>query len=497
MPYPAAIRSRLAISPRRCLGVLTAALLLAAVLVVLPPAPPAAAMTDGPGYTDADNGGVGGLGAFLVDGRAVYCLEPGVPVPPGEPADLTYGGWAGLSADDLARLNWAISTVGQSGADADAAAVAMYVWSIAAPAAYHSHGMSGDDWYIGRVPASERSSVRAILASLRAGGATITATPGPSGSAALQLSIDPVDPYVGAVTVTGLAPGDASGVLTLKHGVFDATGTPTLAGAIGGGSYAVTGIPPAGAAPYRISATGDFVWTSGWRGELAVYTTPGHQAIAGPGRAPAVAFALAASDPADRTTTFLPTLSTVAARDEVGPGERFEDRLVFGLQPDAAGVVGRWYRDPVTGAHLALNASCRVYGPFPSPPTPAPAPPPGSPFVTSFIVTTGPDGPFVDYLAASEEPLEAPGWYTAWCSIDRGSQPLAARDFLPTGYRFADGFGVPAETIRLVLPAAPELAVTGLEDPRPMLLAGSSLGGIGVALLAGAAARARRQPRHR
>ncbi len=475
--------------PRRRLAALTALALLAGAMLAVLPAAPAAAMTDGPGYTDADNGGVGGLGAFIVDGRYVYCLEPGIPVPPGEPAALAYGGWADLSADDVARLNWAISTVGQSGADADAAAVAMYVWSVASPAAYHSHGMSGDDWYIGRVPAGQQSTVLGILADLRAGAAGITATPGPSGAASLRIETDPVDHYAGLVTVHGFAAGEASGILTLDHGVFDATGTPTLAGAVGGGSYAVTGVPPAGADPYRISVEGDFVWSSGWRAELAVYTTPGHQAVAGPGRSPAVAFALAASDAADRSVAFLPTLSTVAASTEIGPGERFEDRLVFDLQPDADGLVNRWYRDPATGAHLALNASCRVYGPFESPPAPAATAPPGAPFATSFVVTSGPDGPFAEYLAASEEPLDAPGWYTAVCSIDRGSQPAAARDFLPAGYRFADGFGVPAETIRLVPPPRPELAVTGVEDPGPMLAAGAGLGGTGVVLLAWRAVR--------
>lgn len=464
---------------------LALALIGGAALAVLPAAP-AHAMTDGPGYTDADNGGVGGLGAFLIDGRYVYCLEPGVPVPPGEPDGMAYGGWAGLGADDLARLNWAISTVGQSGTNADAAAVAMYVWSVAAPAAYHSHGMSGDAWYLGRVPAGQQSTVLGILADLRAGAAAITATPGPSGAAALAIERDPVDHYAGAVTVTGLAAGDATGLLQLTHGVFDATGTATLAGAVGGSTYPVTGVPPTGATPYRIDVRGEFVWTAGWRGELAVYSTAGHQSIAGPGRAPALTFSLTASDADERSTEFLPVLSTVAASTEIGPGERFEDRLVFDLQPDASGRTNRWYRDPATGAHLALNASCRVYGPFAAPPAPSPVAPPGAPFATSFVVTSGRDGPFVEYLAASEEPLDAPGWYTAVCSIDRGSQSSAARDFLPAGYRFADGFGLAAETIRLALPAPPalpELAATGVDDPGPLLAGGAGLGMAGALLI--------------
>src|SRR5690606_27225674 len=98
----------------------------------------------------------------------------------------------------------------------------------------------------------------------------------------------------------------------------------------------------------------------------------------------------------------------------------------------------------------------------------------------------------IDYLAASEEPLEEPGWYTAWCSIDHGSQSAVAREFLPSGYRFADRFGVPAETIRLVLPPE-ELPATGIDDPRPMLVIGTGLGASGLLLLSWRLLRAGRQ----
>jgi len=482
------------VRPRRfALSAFLAALAVlgASALTVLPESP-AAALVDGPGYTDADNGGVGGLGAFTIDGRYVYCLEPGIPEPPGDPDGMHYGGWASLSPDEVARLNWAISTTGQSGDAADAAAVAMFVWSVASPAAYHSHGMSGDDWYIGRVPAVDRPLVRAILARLRTESAEIHATPGPSGDAGLEITRDPRDHYLGEVTVRGFGPEDASGILTLEHAIFEATGTPSLAGAVGGGTYAIIGTPPDGAAPYRISAHGDFVWSSGWRGEIAVYTTAGYQAIAGPGRDPAVTFELAASDEDDRTTTFRPILTTKAASTEIGPGEPFEDRLIFALDDGPDGVRNRWYRDPVTGAYLAINASCRVYGPFDEAPAPSATVPPGAPFATSFIVTTGSDGPYAEYLAASEEPLEAAGWYTAVCSIDQGSQSAAARAFLPDGYRFADGFGVADETIRLVRPETPELAATGIDDPLPWLVLGGVLGGLGAALLAWRGIRVRR-----
>ena len=44
------------------------------------------------------------------------------------------GGWDGLGADSLARLNWVLHEYGQSGDPVVTAAVNLYVWSVADPA---------------------------------------------------------------------------------------------------------------------------------------------------------------------------------------------------------------------------------------------------------------------------------------------------------------------------------------------------------------------------
>ncbi|OJX65765.1 MAG: hypothetical protein BGO95_04850 [Micrococcales bacterium 73-13] len=419
-----------------------AALLVAGLVAVLP-ARPAAAAGIGPGWGPQDNGGLGFVGAFVVGGRQVYCLEPALEAPLGATSPLGYGGWGAASPDDLARASWAIATTGQSSDPRDAVAVNLYVWSLLAPVAYAAHGVPGDDWYADYVPdPADRAETLARLAALRAGGASVAAVAG-TGAGALSITIDPVDEYRGSVVVSALEPASATGALVLEHAVFDATGTASIAGVGAGAVLAITAIPPSGPAPYRVSVDGAFA-AAGWRGEIERWATPDAQTLAGSGRASDLVFPLAGSDDRDRSVLFQPIVTTRALQQRIEPGGRFADLLRFELAPDADGRVNRWYR--TAAGHLPITASCRLYGPFAASPAPAPSPPAGAPLASSFVVTTGPDGPDADYVVDSEQPLTAAGWYTAQCSIDAGSQPAATRPYLPPGYRFEDAFGVAAES---------------------------------------------------
>ena len=110
----------------------------------------------GPSY-DIGNGH---LGAYDVGGVNVYCLEIEKARPLGATSGAVYQGWGSLSALDLARINMAVSTFGQSSDRRMTAAVDLYVWSIADAAEYNSHGMSGDSWFITRATgATSRRSV--------------------------------------------------------------------------------------------------------------------------------------------------------------------------------------------------------------------------------------------------------------------------------------------------------------------------------------------------
>jgi hypothetical protein len=413
-------------------------------LVVLMPTRPAAAASIGPGWGPEDNDGLGFVGAFVVDGQQMYCLEPQREAPLGETSPLGFGGWGSASPDDLARANWAIGTMGQSADPRDTVAVNLYVWSLLAPTAYNGHGVPGDVWYAEYVPsAADRAGMLARLATLRVGGAAITATAG-SGSGALAITIDPVDDYRGSVVVSGVVPAAATGVLVLDHAVFDATGTSSIGSVTSGAVLAFTAMPPDGPAPYRVGVDGSFTATT-WRGEVDLWSTADAQTIAGPGRSDGLAFPLSGADARDREVLFQPVVTTDVVAGRVEPGGRFADVLRFSLAPDANGRVNRWYR--TAAGYLPVTASCRVYGPLDRPPAPDAAPPPGAALASSFVVTTGPGGPDGEYVVESEHPLIGAGWYAAQCSIDARSQLAATRPYLPDGYRSEDQFGLAEETV--------------------------------------------------
>lgn len=423
---------------------------------IAPVVAPAADAADwGPGYSDADNGGLGWLGAFRVGGVTVYCLEGAAPFALGATSGPEYGGWAGLGADDLARLHWAI-TYGQTDSPVIAAAVQLYVWSIADPVSYGSHGMSGDDWYLPRVPDADRAAVAGELNAIRAAAGSVTATAA-SGSGSMRLLIDPVDSTTGTLHVDALTPASATGTVVLTNAVDAATGSSTITGVAAGAAIPIVGLPPADGTPYRVSAVADFAAPAGSPGELALYATPGAQMLAGPGRPASVQFRLEAADAEDRTSIFMPTVSTSVAATRIEPGDRFQDVLQFGIAADATGRTNRWYRD-ANGIPATVTASCRVFGPFASPPATAPEPPADAPVATTFTVTTAGDGPDGVYPATSEQPLSAAGYYTATCSIDARSQLAATTAFLPADYRFQDGFGLVAETA--VVPFRPAISTS-------------------------------------
>jgi hypothetical protein len=458
-------RRRRRFAHARLITGITAAVVAVAAGVAPVVAPAADAADWGPGFSDADNGGLGWLGAFRVGGVTVYCLEGAAPFALGATSGPEYGGWAGLGADDVARLSWATS-YGQTDSPVIAAAVQLYVWSVADPAHYNSHGMSGDDWYLPRVPDAHRAAVAAELGAIRSVTAAVTAS-ATTGSGSMRLVIDPVDSTIGTLHIDGLSPSDATGTVVLSNAVDASTGSSTVSGVGVGAEIAIVGIPPTDGSPYRVGAAGDFAAPTGIAGELALYATDGAQMLAGPGRSGEARFQLTATDAGDRTSAFQPIVSTSVSATRVEPGDRFQDVLQFGIAADETGRTNRWARDQ-QGAPVPITAACLVYGPFSSPPAPAETPPADAPIATSFTVTTSGDGPDGVYAAASDDTLPSAGYYTATCSIDAESQLSGSRAFLPADYRFSDGFGLVAETA--VVPFRPAIstslvpAIVGLGD---------------------------------
>jgi len=411
---------------------------------------PAHAAAYGPGYDGAN----GHIGAFLVGSSVVYCLRPAERGPTGSTTFAGYQTWSGgssgpsMSATSNARINWAISTYGQTTNDDWAVAVTLYVWSLADPTEYNSHGMSGDVYYIYRAPVSRHNTIRAYLAQIRAADDAITAAPGVAGSGSLDFAVDENNNYLGTVTVVGLNPAAATGTVTLTNGIFPATGTNVISGVTANMVLDVQGVPPTDdGEPYKISGSGVFTNPAGWLGRVAVYTTPGAQPLAGPGGRPVTNFTIVGLDPADRATVFQPALTTRVASQFIEPGQPFDDVVTFTTVPAVDGLNNPWFASPISGEYQPILARGTVYGPFLEQPKEADDVPLGAPVAgTATITTTLVDGPTVPYTVTSTEVALEAGFYTWVWEIRYDEQTVITRMLLPDDYSFVDRFGQVAET---------------------------------------------------
>lgn len=221
----------------------------------------------GPGYGQPGVG-AGELGAFRAesDGRLVWCIDAGALSPTGGVtgaprvvSDLSDDHGRKLTSDELAKLNGVIAKHGANPNNDEAAAMALFVWSVADPTDYNSHGMSGDGWFITRAPAEARAAIRADLATFRAEAAGISAAPA-SGSASLSIKMG--SSYDGQVTVSA-SPADASGTLKLQ-GAHVAGSTATTATVKNGSVVKITGTPKDDQVSYQITADAHFTGKGGY-----------------------------------------------------------------------------------------------------------------------------------------------------------------------------------------------------------------------------------------
>lgn len=405
---------------------------------------PSQAATHGAGYDIGD----GWIGQEMIGGVATYCLQITASPPTGNSYFDRNMAYPTMSALDNARVNMVVSTHGQKNNDNWASAVHLYVWSVADTAEYNSHGMSGDDYYIARVPSGQRADVRAKLAQIRseAAGISAPATTG-GGTGLFDFRVDGTNNYLGTLVVS-LTPSNASGTVTLTNGIFD-TGSNTMAGVTNGMVIPVRGVPPEDGSDYKISATGTFTGTtSGWVGEIGVYRTPGQQDTAGPGPSTVpTQFNVSGSDPTLRTPIFQPVVGTQVASKFVETGEEFVDTLNFSTVPDAAGLNNEWYRNRA-GRYAPITAVGTLYGPSLYPFVESDAAPANVPVAATGITvsTTPEEGPTISYTGKSGVVSDEAGYYTWVWEIRAEDQATNVQRFLPADYHFTDRFGQVAET---------------------------------------------------
>jgi len=407
--------------------------------VLAPPqAPGASAAAHAVGYRSAAGDW---LGSWLNGGHYLYCLEPGRPEPLGETVAIGRQQWA-PSADDAARINWAITEHGQTTDPNVAAAVHLFVWSLAAAEEYESHGQPGDTWYVYRAPASERGTILANLAAIRAQAAGITAAPATSSGGRLSINVDQLDNYKGSLTVS--VPTDGAGTVKLENAVFTSTGTSTIAGVYDGAVLKIRGVPPEDGAPYKVSASGDWP-ASGYTGDVTVYASgPGQQYLAGPGGRPR-SIHLEAEDPLTRTAAFAPVLTSQVGSRYPAAGEPFVDTFRFDVAEDpATGLRNSWPRN-AAGEYAPITAKVTVYSTKAASIVPGRKPADARVFATFDVTTSAAEGPTVPYTVTTDELVEAGYQYVAVSTIDVASQHPLVQPFLLAGYSWTDGWGVASE----------------------------------------------------
>ncbi len=408
---------------RRLAGVLVA-LLLAASTVLLP-SQGAQAASLGPHF----NEGLGWLGSYVAesDGQQVYCLDSGAPSPVGlytsgpfTVTDLTSHTGSQLSASTMAQLNYVLSRWGGSGDPHVNAAVQMFVWSLGDPVTYNSHGMSGDSWYIGRVPAGSRSTVLANLATMRAeAAANALASP------VVDVEVALVDQFNGSITV------NVSNVLTGNVVLTNARFLDgTISKALGSGTYPIVGTPASGAPSYQVGVSAAYS-APGVGARVNLYSTPGAQRLLAGGTQ--VALTDSASTPVI-PLDFQPVIGTQVASKFVAEGEAFVDELVV----ETVGT-GDWI--VVGGSPVPLTATGTLYGPFDEQPAEAETAPEDAPVVgtETVLLDSGPGA----YLSAGTLTASESGFYTWVWEIDRAVQGESAQYIRDS---FRDWFGRVAET---------------------------------------------------
>lgn len=403
---------------RRWLSVLLALFLVAGSSALNTPAAHAGSL--GVGYDI----GMGFLGAYNtdVDGRQAYCAD----LDANSPFSQTYGPETVTSLDSLSRrqlaeLNYVLDRWGQSGDPNITAAVALHVWSVTSAGTYNSHGMSGDDYYVARAPASERGTILANLATMRQEAGQYAVT-----DPSLTLSLDMADQYAGTLTVA-THPAGLTGTATLSDAVFaDGSSSRTISA----GAHPITGTPADGVPSYRIGASMSIA-AAGYGAALDLYVTPGAQRLIAAVAGSSTGLSAQAESPVIELD-FQPEITTQVASRFVAEGDSFVDGLTVSVSK------GTWIN--LDGAPVEVTATGTLYGPFDEQPTEADTPPAGAPIAGTETVTLTGAGSYT-----SPGTIIAPesGFYTWVWAIDKDAHGDHAKYLTDS---FTDRYGQVTET---------------------------------------------------
>ncbi len=452
-----------------------ALLLLAAVVAALAvggsiaASAPVAAATTGAGIPGITPYG-GYLGNYVApDGTRVYCIDSGRDWPSGPTgagsvtSRITTSWGTRLDETTLRRINFVLTTYGQTKKPELAAAVNAYLYAFTSGfAETNGAGYAAGLHYINGNTAVE-ATYAAVWAAAKASVATAPAT--------ATVTIEMISPRDGIVRVT-TSPAGAHGTITLSNAVVDATGESSAA-VTDGDEIAIRGMPPASVLDYVIEAAVTFRATAPPGPAVTLYLTGDQQRTIRHAAPTEVLFEAAATVGPIRLP-FTPQLQSQVEHPTVGLGEALVDSLTVTLV-DAD---EPW--PEASGGPLSVVLVGTLYGPFEREPVVADAAPPDAPVRgTARLTVTGPG----TYRSDGLLDASAPGYYTWVWRIAAADQTDPTRAALGDGYEFVDRFGLPAETVRATL--TPELAATGAATNPGLAIAAFALVTGGMLVLGG------------
>ncbi|WGD38306.1 LPXTG cell wall anchor domain-containing protein [Lysinibacter sp. HNR] len=414
--------------------------------------PAQAATILGPGF--GFDGGRSIFGGYIApDGSIAYCLEWGKPGPT-NPAWATtnqgpassFNGWGEL---EISRINYVVTTWGQTADPVQAAAVAVTIWSRHA----QSQGAQVSDFsdshpYV--FQALSDPNIRARVFELRdmMTRAADNYTPVPMQPHGL-LSVEPHDAGHdrGWVSVKDLAPG-TRGTLVLDGAVFDATGSPSITGAESGSRYSITYMPTdEQLSTVSTTLTGTFTMPGRPGDHINLWVTPPRgQTIGTPSSAlEDYRFSLTVTGE-PRDLRFSPVVQTQVPTVIVERGERFTDTLYPSLAPGSLP-----WRRLSSGNYLPITLWCQAYGPLLSPPTQSSLPDPDAPVFGKKILMSTEESPAEPWKipvdVSFDGVAEQTGYYTYVCGVDAHQQQDARSvQALPTDYFYQHDYGLVEET---------------------------------------------------
>lgn len=435
------------------------------------------------------------IGGFRADdGTVLYCLEWGKEAPTGpndtfsgQGSTSSYADWSHL---ELARVNYLITKWGQTANNEQAAAVAMAIW-MRHPGTREPF-FSEHRFVKATIPdGAQRARIADWAKRMNAEADSFTPT---SRGAVGQIEIvrDEHDHLAGTLRVTGV-PAGTIGTIMLDGAVFTETTEPSIAGVHGDESFAFT-VQPSDEqlAEVEVTATATFTTPGGPGDELIIWHSGDAFQDLGTNTAVVPDFVFTLTDAEVVDLTFAPTLTTVAAAEQVMVGAQLADTI----DVDLAETSLPW-RTLSDGSFHRVDAWCQAYGPFDEQPELSSEVPVGAPEHGEEVLVAvggGTSDPTETIVTATvEQPVTEPGYYTFVCGIDAARQVHAeAAEALPTSYAFAHEFGVAAET---TFAAAP-LANTGFSKRAAMVGAAITFG-VGATFTALGISSALQRRRHR